>query len=167
MARAHGSWLVAGFPEVEGDRLFNSALVLDPTGELRFVYRKTLLYEEDLHWATPGDSGYATFDTEAGDFTVGICMDLNDDRFVAWCAQARPRAVAFPTNWVEEGHRVWPYWAWRLDGTGSALVAANSWGPEGHTAFRGESAIIDARTVLAAAPPTGDGVLRADLAAER
>ena len=167
VAREHGSWMVAGLPERDGDRLFNSALVIDPAGELRFVYRKTLLYEADVPWATPGDSGYASFDTEAGDFTVGICMDLNDDRFVTWCGQARARAVAFPTNWIDEGEQVWPYWAWRLGGTPSALVAANTWGAEGDVGFRGESAIIDGRAVLAAAPVTGDGVLRAVLGAAR
>ena len=35
--------------------------------------------------------------------------------------------------------------------------------PDGALKLRGESAIIDGTTLLAAAPPTGDGVLRAEL----
>ena len=89
-----------GFPEVDGDRFFNSALVINALGELAFCYRKTLLYEADETWATPGDSGYRYFDTNWGRFAPGICMDLNDDRFVQWCADNALDALAFPTNWI-------------------------------------------------------------------
>ena len=51
----------------------------------------------------------------------------------------------------------------QLSRTGAAIIAANSYGPEGALKLRGESAIIDGTTLLAAAPPTGDGVLRAQL----
>ena len=59
IAKARGCHVVCGFAEAARDRLFNSALVIDPSGALAGVYRKTLLYEADLPWATPGDSGYA------------------------------------------------------------------------------------------------------------
>lgn len=168
VAAARRCWVVAGFPERAGDRLFNSALVIDPSGALAFCYRKTLLYGADVPWASPGDSGYRRIDTDAGSFGVGICMDLNDDRFVAWCAGASLDVVALPTNWVEEGDDVWSYWAWRLRATPSALVAANTWGDEtlagATTTFSGASAILQAQTVLAAAPKVGDGFISADLA---
>lgn len=163
VARALGSWLVGGFPERDGDRLFNAAAVIDRSGTLQFVYRKTLLYEADERWATPGDSGYRCFDTGAGRFGVGICMDLNDDRFTEWLRAEQPDAVAFPTNWVQEEGGVWEYWAWRMDGVRAALVAANRWGDEDGVAFRGESAVLVDRRVVAWAPPTGDGLLSADL----
>ena len=165
VARELGAWVVVGFAERANDAFFNSALVIDPTGARRFVYRKTLLYDADVPWATPGDSGYRVFDTEHGSFTLGICMDLNDDRFVAWCRGAAARVVALPTNWLDEGEDVWSYWMWRMLGVPSALVAANTYGPEGALAFRGESAIIDRLRVLATAPATGDTVLSAELKA--
>jgi predicted amidohydrolase len=163
VARDHGAWIVGGFPERDGDALFNSAHVIDPSGALRFVYRKTLLYQADTAWARPGDSGYATFEADGGRFTVGICMDLNDDGFVAWCAAATARAIAFPTNWVDEGEQVWGYWAWRLRGVPSALVAANTYGAEGDVRFSGESAVLDGQVLRAHAPKAGDGVLSATL----
>lgn len=162
-ARLGSTYLVAGFPEKDGDYLFNSAMVIDPQGELEFVYRKTLLYEDDFPWATPGDSGYRIFATDAGDFGVGICMDLNDDAFIEWLGRTRPRAVAFPTNWIDQGYNIWGYWAWRLLDLDCALVAANTYGPEEHTAFRGESAVLQQRTILAAAEAVGDCVIRAQL----
>lgn len=163
IARQNDCWLVCGFPEDAGGKLYNSALVIDPRGALHTTYRKTCLYKDDHTWATPGDGTYPLVDTPRGTFTVGICMDLNDDAFVAWIQEKRPRALAFPTNWVDEDENVWSYWAWRLIDTGCALVAANTYGAEGDLRFRGESAILDDRTILAAGPPDGDEILRAVL----
>ncbi|MFK7929118.1 MAG: carbon-nitrogen hydrolase family protein [Myxococcota bacterium] len=174
IAKALRSWVVCGFVERDEERLYNSALVIDPTGELRTVYRKTLLYEADLLWATPGDSGYCLVETDQGSFAVGICMDLNDPRFVAWLELVRPTALAFPTNWLEEGDDVWSYWAWRLQACGTSLVAANCWGREGETVFAGRSVIMHRVLshdlaprwrVLASASATGDTLIRAELPA--
>jgi len=163
VAARHQCWVVCGFPEIDGPKLFNSAMVLDPHGDLRFVYRKMCLYEADYTWASAGDRGYRMFKTEAGTFTVGICMDLNDDELLRWIVRESPRALAFPTNWVDQDSEVWPYWAWRLQGTGTALVAANSYGAHGSIPLRGQSAILDEETLLAGASTVGDEILRAVL----
>lgn len=163
IAAAHGAWIVCGFPERDKDALFNSALIINPAGELAFTYRKTLLYEADVPWACEGDSGYRAFDTELGRFAVGICMDLNDDAFIEWCAAAQLRAIAFPTNWLDEGTDIWPYWAWRAEPTHAALIAANTYGPEGEILFHGRSCVLDGRVIRAASESTGDDVIVATL----
>lgn len=180
-ARRAGAWVVCGLPERVGDRVFNAALVIDPSGAVVFTYRKTLLFEADVPWADPGDSGYRAFDADTGRFGVGICMDLNDDRFLGWCAGADLDVVALPTNWVQEEGSMWDYWASRLDrgwgpelegfegrvpGRGpveAVLVGANSYGPEGAYVLRGASAMVTRREVLAAGPDRGDAVIPADL----
>ena len=154
-------WIVAGFAERAADALFNSALVIDPAGALASVYRKTMLFPPDEWWARPGDTGYRAFDTDAGRFGVGICMDLNDDRFVAWCAGAALEAVAFPTNWVDEGEDPWDWWRLRTATWPGALVAANSYGREWILGFTGKSAVMRRGEILASAPPSGDAVIRA------
>ncbi|MEZ4317457.1 MAG: carbon-nitrogen hydrolase family protein [Myxococcota bacterium] len=177
-----GCWVVVGFAELDGERVFNSALVIDPSGTVRFVYRKTLLFEADQPWATPGDSGYRAFDTGKGRFGVGICMDLNDDRFLDWAGRERVDVLAFPTNWTQEDSVMWDYWRHRLY-TGwpaewgveprvanrarvdAVLVGANSYGAEGAWQLRGESAILSWGRVYATAPSTGDAVITADLRA--
>ena len=169
IAREAGVWIVGGFPERAGAEFFNSAWIIDPTGTLKAVYRKTLLFDADVPWATPGDSGYMRIDTPAGAFGVGICMDLNDDAFVDWVVGADLTAVAFPTNWLlqpEDGIDVWQYWAWRMRAANTtALVAANTYGPEADIAFCGRSAIMRDWTVMAHAPEAGDGIIRATLPA--
>ncbi len=180
LARHHRCHVVLGFAEAAGTSLYNSAAVLDPHGELVEVYRKRLLYDADLPWAQAGERPYPVVDTGHGRFTVGICMDLNDDAFTAWVRSSGVEAVAFPTNWVDDGEEVWPYWAWRLQGSGAALVAANRWGSEhvsgvaaegptdreqGVTRFSGASCVMQwlphegalRPTVLAALGATGSG----------
>jgi predicted amidohydrolase len=163
VARARQCWIVGGFPERSADKIFNSALVINPLGERVFTYRKSLLYSEDLYWAEPGDSGYRCFETDHGTFGVGICMDLNDDRFIAWLAAEQPTAIAFPTNWVKEGAPVWSYWAWRLQSVRGALVAANTWGTDPPISFSGKSAILRGLTLHAWAEETGDQAISATL----
>ncbi len=160
IAREHACWMVVGFPERDADRFFNSALVIDPTGELSFVYRKTMLYVDDLPWATPGDSGYRAFDTDWGRFSTGICMDINDDGFTTWLAANDIDVLAFPTNWVEEFSRVWNYWRRRLR-PDITLVAANTYGLDRHAWFSGRSLISQAGVPLAHAGWLGDAVIRA------
>lgn len=165
IARARRCHVVAGFPELAGEALYNSAWVIDDRGELVFVYRKTLLYTEDRHWATPGDSGYPLLEIAGLQVGVGICMDINDDRFVDWLDESGCEAVAFPTNWVrsEDGVEIdlWTYWAWRLGSLPVALIAADTWGVDGSFVFEGRSAVLQQRRILAALPERGDGILRA------
>jgi N-carbamoylputrescine amidase len=166
IAAAQRCWIVGGFPEKDGDRLYNSALVIDPTGARRFVYRKTTLFDADIPWAEPGNSGYHAFETDAGRVGVGICMDLNDDGFLAWVRDADLKALAFPTNWVEstpDELHTWVYWAWRMRGIDAALLAANTWGKDGAYTFTGESVILHRDRALAALPPSGNGVVRGTL----
>ena len=165
IAAEHGCWIVVGVIERDGGGLYNSAWIIDPSGELHGVYRKTLLYEADEAWARPGDSGYLVFEVGGVRVGVGICMDLNDDAFVDWLRTAAIDVLAFPTNWVYEGTiDTWAYWWFRLMDVPVALVAANTWGTEAGVRYTGRSLILSVdRRVLAAGPEVGNGVLRATL----
>lgn len=160
IARARGAWIVGGYVERAGDLLFNAARVVAPDGTLVDSYRKTLLFDEDVPWATPGPGAWRVVDTGVGTFAVGICMDLNDGRFCAWLRRRRPDVLAFPTAWVDEGVAIWPYWQWRIDGSGVTLVAGNTWGTDRHLGFVGSSAVLDEESVQAGLGRTGDGIVR-------
>jgi len=163
IARDHECWIIAGFAEVAGERLFNSAMVIRPDGELDGVYRKTLLFDADLPWAQPGGGDYPLFEIDGVLCTVGICMDLNDNRFTRWCALERVDVVALPTCWVEETDPVWPFWQRRMLGLNATLVAADQWGEDGSMTYAGRSAILSAREIVAGASAEGDAIVVADL----
>lgn len=160
VARARRCWVVGGFAERDGADLYNSALVIDPEGELRFCYRKTLLFDADKVWALAGNLGYRTFATSFGTMVVGICMDFNDMRFWRYCWTRRPQVIALPTAWTEEGIDVWEYWQRPLQGLQAVMVAANIWGVERRVPFHGRSVILSGERVYAGADHTGDGVVR-------
>ena len=54
IARHHSTWIVCGFAEIDGDRLFHSALIIDHTGELVGVYRKVISMMQ-IPWADSGN----------------------------------------------------------------------------------------------------------------
>jgi predicted amidohydrolase len=73
-ARASGLYVCAGLVERDGDNVYNAAVLIDPTGELRLLHRK--LNELDI-----GHPFYAQGDrlgvvrTEFATFGVMICAD--------------------------------------------------------------------------------------------
>jgi predicted amidohydrolase len=89
-----GIHFVAGLAERDGDKLFNSAVLVGPAG-LFGAYRKLHLSRADREWATPGDFGLPTFDTLIGrigmligsdvDFPEAArCLALNGADLIAW-----------------------------------------------------------------------------------
>ncbi len=171
LAQRHGLYLVCGYPEIEArpadrsggravPRLFNSARVIGPDGSLLYNYRKRLLYESDTTWAHDGDTPYPILETPLGRLTVGICMDLNDDRFVDFLSQtsqSQALLVAFCTNWLDQGTDVLPYWCYRLRGFRGVFVAANTFGDESApkhppTRFCGRSTILSMDCVQSSSP---------------
>lgn len=173
-ARRHGAWLVCGLPErfhppgVRGPsggpvaRLYNSALVISSDGALATCYRKVLLFEADETWANPGWRR-PVCPTPMGRLAPGICMDINDPRFIRHLFEARVQVLAFCTNWVEEGADVHPYWCGRLAGWQGWAVAANTYGEDRGVGFSGRSAVIaPGGRVVAQAGATGDAVIFVD-----
>jgi predicted amidohydrolase len=158
LAKEHKAHLVIGFVEDFEGRLFNAAMVIGPEGKVEAQYRKRYLYVDDLTWANPGDLPYVSFQTPFGLATIGICMDINDPRFITHVRRTRPDIICFPTNWVDEGNDdIHKYWTNQLRGWGGWLLAADRWGQEDDVQFWGRSAIIKGGSVQVSGPPEGDG----------
>lgn len=164
VAKAHGAWVVAGIPERDEDgRLYNAALVIDDGGRLAACYRKVLLFDADRTWASAGDTHLAV-QTPWGRLVPGICMDINDDRFVMHVHRVQPWLVAFSTNWIDEGVDIRGYWRARLLGCPTWLVAADTWGDDGEFTFFGRSSIVSpSGRVVADAGVRGDRIVLAEV----
>jgi len=88
LAKRHGIWLLPGsLFEKDGDRIYNTAPVINPAGEVIARYRKQfpwLPYEKGV---TPGDQ-FVVFDIpDVGRFGVSICYDMwfpETTRTLAW-----------------------------------------------------------------------------------
>lgn len=73
-ARKKGIHIVAGIAEVSNGKLYNSAVLVSPTGYVA-TYRKIHLFNEEKLWFQPGDEGFAVYDIGSCKIGIMICFD--------------------------------------------------------------------------------------------
>ena len=74
-ARRNKIWVVAGITELDGDVVYNTAVLLDRQGRLAGKYRKVHLPREEWRKGiTPGHE-YPIFQTDFGTIAIQICYD--------------------------------------------------------------------------------------------
>lgn len=96
LARECRLTLVAGFPEREGERVYNAAACLSPEGE-RYVYRKLHLPGEESQWAVPGGRP-GLLPTPWGPVGLGICYDVYKfPELTRWARRRGARVFLNPT----------------------------------------------------------------------
>ncbi|OFJ51734.1 nitrilase-related carbon-nitrogen hydrolase [Mycolicibacterium grossiae] len=98
LAAAFGLVIVGGFPEAAGDRVYNSAVVVDPSGVLG-VYRKTHLWDTENAVFDLGDEPPLVVDTEHGRIGVMICYDVEFPEWVRAVSLAGADLLCAPVNW--------------------------------------------------------------------
>jgi predicted amidohydrolase len=118
LARATGTWLLlGGFPERgAGNKIRNSAVLLDPTGAVVSVYRKMHLFDVDVPGGRrfreseaiePGQAP-AVAETPWGGLGLSICYDLRFPELYRALAGRGARIVAVPSAFtVETGKDHW------------------------------------------------------------
>ncbi|MCI0513633.1 acyltransferase [candidate division KSB1 bacterium] len=74
LARDHCVYLVAGLPERDGEKFYNSAILVGPQGFLG-SYRKLHLFHTEKKWFTPGDRPPAVYDIGLAKIGIMICFD--------------------------------------------------------------------------------------------
>jgi predicted amidohydrolase len=76
LAKARGSWVIAGIYETEGQAVYNTAVLIDREGRYVGKYRKVYLPREEYeHGLTPGNT-FPVFDTDFGRIGLMICYDV-------------------------------------------------------------------------------------------
>jgi len=95
----HGSHVVAGLPERDGDRLFNSAVLVGPEGFVACYRKVHLFYQEKLHFSA-GDRPF--FVVDIGEAKVGmmICFDHLFPESARSLALEGADIIAHPANLV-------------------------------------------------------------------
>lgn len=99
MSREKGIYIVAGLPESDGDKFYNSAVLTGPDGVIG-TYRKTHLYFEETLYFTPGDTGFRVWDTKIGKIGIMICYDWFFPESLRCLAIEGADIVAHPSNLV-------------------------------------------------------------------
>ena len=168
LAQEYGAYIVAGFGEKVSDtELYNSALILGPSGILG-TYRKThLFYEEKLYYR-PGDLGFPVFELPFGRIGILICYDLRFPEASRILALRGADVICVPTNWVS---MMTPDRLWDAQGYCQAnyvaianaamnqvfMACADRVGEERGVQFLGCSLIIDPAGTPLTGPASADG----------
>lgn len=157
VARAERVYIPCSFFEVDGPHYYNSLAMIDGTGQVMGVYRKSHIpdgpgYEEKWYFR-PGNTGFRVWDTRHGRIGVGVCWDQwfpeaaramvlmgADILFYPTAIGSEPQDVNLDTRRM-----------WRRAMIGHAVsnivpvVAANRVGTEEGQTFYGTSFIADER----------------------
>ena len=98
-ARRLGITAVVGMLTHEGDRLFNSAMVLRPDGSTAQYHKAHLPRLGVDEFCTPGDTGFAATATPVGNIGLLICYDLRFPEAARTLALAGAELLVVLANW--------------------------------------------------------------------
>jgi len=179
LATKHGAWLVGGgMPErVPGDakRTYNTAVVIDPRGELAASYRKIHLFDVDIpngavlreSDATAAGSERVVVEIEGAKVGLSICYDLRFAELYRELVLDRGAEVLLVPS-AFTAHTGAAHWHVLLRARAienqAWVVAAAQWGR--HNEKResyGHSLIVDPWGAIAGERADGDGVVVATL----
>ncbi|MER6309346.1 carbon-nitrogen hydrolase family protein [Streptomyces sp. NPDC001657] len=144
IAADHGLAIAYGFPERDGDTVYNAVQLIDAWGERLATYRKTHLFGcFEREWFTPGDR--PVVQAELGGLRIGlmICYDVEFPENVRAHALAGtdlllvPTAQMHPFQFVAES--LVPVRAFENQ---MYLAYVNRTGPEGEFEFVGLSTLV-------------------------
>jgi predicted amidohydrolase len=91
--------IVAGLCERAGEAIYNSAVIIGPSGVLG-LFRKVHLWDREHVVFMPGDLGFPVLDLPFGRLGVFICYDGWFPESYRACALADADVICVPTNWV-------------------------------------------------------------------
>jgi predicted amidohydrolase len=98
-AAAGGGYVIGGLCERDGDRLFDSAVMVSADGVLA-CYRKAHLFAGEKNVFAPGDAGFPVVSTPCGAFGICICYDLRFVEVLRILALRGAEVVLVPSAWV-------------------------------------------------------------------
>jgi len=99
LARNKQMHIVAGIAERAGNQIFNSAVLVGPGGFIT-VYRKTHLFDEELLWFAPGNSGFSVHDIGKARIGLMVCFDWMFPESARTLALKGAQLICHPSNLV-------------------------------------------------------------------
>lgn len=166
LARKYGLMVAIGLDEKDGDKLYDSAILVDKTGKLLWKHRKINVLPELMtppySQGTPQDIGVV--ETEFGRIAVLICADTFTDELFERLQALKPDLLLVPYGWAATNDK-WPQHSKQLEAivsrraaelkcpmVGVDLVGEMTHGPWTGWTYGGSSFVADAtgRIILTA-----------------
>ncbi|HWS69159.1 MAG TPA: NAD+ synthase [Steroidobacteraceae bacterium] len=168
-----GITLIAGYPEYDGARIFNSAIVIRD-GEVLANHRKACLPNyrvfDEKRYFTPGTEP-TVLDLKGVKAAVLVCEDVWDPMPAAQARAAGAQVLlvinASPYEVDKQTQREQDVGRSRVTETGVPMVFVNLLGGQDELVFDGNSFVMDARgNVTLRAPAFAEGMYVVDLAVD-
>lgn len=104
IAKEKNGYIVSGICEKEGDKFYNSAVLVSPAGEIK-TYRKIHLFHEEKKWFEPGNYPFEVHEIKSDNFgsaKVGmmICFDWIFPEAARTLALKGAQIICHPSNLV-------------------------------------------------------------------
>lgn len=159
--RKYNVSVVAGFNERCGDRIYNSALLINKNG-IAGKYRKIQLFMNEKDYFTAGDESPELYEVAGAKIGMLICFDWVVPELWGGLARKGADIICHPSNLVLPGkaQKAIPVWAM----TNKIFIAtANRNGTEGKLTFSGNSIIASpSGELLASASADRTEIISAD-----
>jgi predicted amidohydrolase len=135
-AKENSSYIVSGINEREGDKLYNSAILIGPAGHIG-KYRKLHLFMNEKDLFEKGNAGLPVFDLGAFKIGIMICFDYLFPEPWRIMAEKGADLICHPSNLLTENpHRCLPAIAFM---NRIYIATANRTGTEREIFFNGKS----------------------------
>ena len=161
IAAEKSCYIVSGFNEREGEKLYNSSVLMGPDGIIG-IYRKLHLFWDEKKIFEPGNLGLPVFDTGIGKIGMLICFDWMFPEAWRVLALKGVHFIAHPANLVlPYCQSVTPSYSLvnRI-----YIITANRLGTEEHLTFTGNSVISNPKgKVIAYGSVDKEEVITADI----
>ncbi|WP_081791799.1 nitrilase-related carbon-nitrogen hydrolase [Sporolactobacillus terrae] len=99
LALEYNTAIVYGLIEKSGEKLYNTAILLNKNGKIDGKYRQTQLSSYDKKWATPGDQLNVFTDNNLGKVGLMIGNDVNFPEISSVLSVQRADIIAVPSSW--------------------------------------------------------------------
>ena len=159
LARRYSMMIAIGLDEKDGDRLYDSAILVDKSGELLWKHRKINVLPELMtppySQGRPEDIGVV--ETEFGRIAVLICADTFTEAFLERLKSLRPDLMLVPYGWAATNDK-WPEHSRELENlvkrraaqvqcpmAGVDLVGEMTHGPWAGWTYGGSSFVADGK----------------------
>ena len=107
MARKHGIHLCIGLDEKEGERLYDSALLINDEGQILLKHRKIILLSELMTPPYSPGQDVKIVRTKFGQVGLLICADTHEQPILARMARLKPDLLLVPYGYAEK-EEAWP-----------------------------------------------------------
>ncbi|MBL4759007.1 MAG: carbon-nitrogen hydrolase family protein [Rhizobiales bacterium] len=167
LAKTNETAIVYGYPELDGDDIFNSALCIGADGKVLANYRKMLPPPGFEARYFSGGDGPSLFEIDGIKCAILICYDAEFPESVRAVAEAGAQIVIVPTALVDNWHAVaFQLMPTRAFENGVWLLYANHAGEEGDAKYLGGSCIIAPDGTDKARAGSGEALIAAKIDVE-